>query len=419
MTWIGLAFALFAVAVWAVFMALPARLRGYWLLAASVAFFAFEGPAAIVLVFLMVAWCWGMGHAIGRVDGRRPTAPVEVCNTDRTETRITEELFHQSGRIVLALAVAGPLVLLAAGKYFDWGMGLLPALSRLGLHAPTWLAPLGMSYFVFRMVSYLADVAAKKIAPAGPLALAGYVLFFPTLPAGPIERFAAFHPQAMAGRTPGLGDLRIGATRIASGLFKKLVLSDFLLEMGKLLRDSDELPTVWVWIAMYAYTLHIYIDFSGYSDMAIGIARLFGIRIGENFNWPYLRTNIADFWRHWHITLTTFITEYIYYPLGGSRGGQVRAGVNTMIAMGLCGMWHGAGWHFIGWGLYHGAGLTIYRTWRKVRDARGWHRPQSKGRKLLAWFATFHFVALGWVIFFLPVREALAVWRALLGLTGG
>lgn len=391
MNWTDVTFALLVGAAWLVYRLLPARRRGHWLTLVSVAVFALEGAAALGVVAAMVVWTSRWGVRIHRTSAKR--------------------------RCVGA-GVAGLLVMLAAGKYGNWLLGLagLPALA--GVHAPSWLGPLGMSYFVFRMISYLVDVAQGKHEPGNAWAIAGYALFFPTLPAGPIERYEAFAPQVAAGAGPTLEDLRAGALRIAAGLFKKVVLTDFLLEWAKLMRESQTYGAGWMWVALYAYTLYIYVDFSGYSDMAVGVARLFGIRIRENFNWPYLRTNIAEFWRHWHMSLTAFITEYIYYPLGGNRKGLTRAGVNTLIAMGLCGMWHGAGWHFIAWGLYHGAGLTVYRVWRKLRETYGWHRPKSKARKALAWAVTFHFVALGWALFYMSLGEALRLYLALLGLGG-
>lgn len=389
MNWVDLTFALFVGAVWLIYLALPKRARGQWLLISSVAYFALEGVAALLVVAALIAWTWSLGVLIYRATTKR---------------------------LPLGVGVTGLLLMLAAGKYLDWLIGLLGLPGLANVHAPGWLGPLGMSYFIFRMISYLADVALGKHAPGGAWSVAGYVLFFPTLPAGPIERYENFAPQAQAGAGPTLDDLRVGALRIGAGLLKKVVLTDFLLEWAKLLREPQSFSAPWLWLAMYAYALYIYIDFSGYSDMAIGIARLFGIRIRENFAWPYLRTNIADFWRHWHMSLTAFITEYIYYPLGGNRKGLTRAGVNTLIAMGLCGMWHGAGWHFIAWGLYHGAGLTVYRYWRRLRTKYGWHRPESKMRKVLAGLITFHFVALGWVIFFLPLKQGLRVYLALLGI---
>ncbi|MHA1569033.1 MAG: MBOAT family O-acyltransferase [Alphaproteobacteria bacterium] len=393
MNWLTAGFALFVAVVWLFFMLLPARLRGYWLLLASLCFFATEGLASLALVAGMIAWTWLQGRVIYRAERRKGT---------------------------VALGVAGLLLVLAAGKYLNWILGLSKPLTVTlglsGLQVPEWLGPLGMSYFVFRLISYLADIALGRIEPACPWRLTGYVLFFPTLPAGPIERFGDFDPQAAAGERPRFDDLRAGFLRIAVGLFKKVVLSEILLEFSGIMRSPAGVPVGWLWLGMYAYTLYIYIDFSGYCDIAIGIARCFNLRIRENFAWPYLRTNIAEFWRHWHMSLTAFITEYIYFPLGGNRRGQVRAGVNTLIAMGLCGLWHGAGWHFLIWGLYHGAGLIVFRTWRKLRQAKGWHRPESIPRRLLAWAVTFQFVALGWVVFLLPFREAVSYYLALFGL---
>lgn len=185
-----------------------------------------------------------------------------------------------------------------------------------------------------------------------------------------------------------------GLCRIVVGLFKKGVVADSMTALALRLQTPDVVTVPGLWMATYAYAIKIYFDFAGYSDLAIGAALLFGYRVPENFDSPYLRRNLSEFWRHWHISLSSWIRDYLFIPLGGSRVPRPRAALNLLLVMALCGLWHGAAWNFVAWGLWHGAGLGVLRLWP---------RPLPR---LLATFLTFQYVCLGWVLFAAPSLSA-------------
>jgi alginate O-acetyltransferase complex protein AlgI len=205
-------------------------------------------------------------------------------------------------------------------------------------------------------------------------------------------------------------------SRILFGLAKKLLVADTVARLITPLWASPlEQPWWLLWLMVYDYALQILFDFSGYSDIAIGSAVLFGFRVPENFNYPYLQPNLARFWGSWHMSLTSWITDYVYIPLGGNRRGPARAQVNRLIAMALVGLWHGAAGHFLLWGVYHGIGLNVYHTYRTLRTRLGVSSFGAFGH-VVSVVLTFHFVCLGWVIFVLDASEAQAVILRLLGI---
>lgn len=309
----------------------------------------------------------------------------------------------------LWLAVAGNLSLLGFFKYYEF---VLVSLEELGLHllaansAVLELAfPVGLSFYTFQGLSYLIDCyrdAARKPEPFSRVLL--FVSFFPTVMAGPILRSHQFLPQLDTLKLPDAEDVAAGCSLIVSGLFKKVVLASYLSEqVVREVFQTPELFSSWaVLAAVYGYSLQIYCDFSGYSDMATGFARLLGFRLPENFRAPYMAVNLQDFWRRWHITLSLWLRDYLYIPLGGSRRGN-RA-VNLIVTMFLGGLWHGSHARFLLWGLMHGLGLAVVHGLRGVWDgvsepvrARfAWLKPLHKP---LGWFLTFHFVSALWVFF--------------------
>ncbi len=208
-----------------------------------------------------------------------------------------------------------------------------------------------------------------------------------------------------------LDDLYAGLPRIVLGLFKKMVLADSLAATAVLLQQPD-LTAAQYWLASFAYTFQLYFDFSGYSDMAIGISRLFGYRIMENFNWPYLARNISDFWKRWHMSLTGWFRDYLFIPLGGSRGTMGLIIRNTLIVMAVTGLWHGAGWHFVFWGLYHAGGLITLRLYRRYMLPKLADRGnflESKLAAALSILITFNFVNIGWVFFACDLSQSIYV----------
>jgi len=267
-----------------------------------------------------------------------------------------------------------------------------------------------------------------------------FILFFPTMVAGPIKRYQDFRPKLVNPSLDWDRDWQMGSTRILVGLAKKFVVADLLTAFTNHLTIPDIAQAQrWVLpIWLLAYGMKIYFDFSAYSDIAIGSARLFGIRVPENFDWPYLQTNIAEFWQHWHMSLYKWLVDYVFIPLGGSRTAQPRVYLNVLITMFLSGLWHGAGLNFVVWGLWHGMLLAVHRGWKRWREretsnfkrqtsgklqtsnAKATTGSELFGGKLfprfgcaLSWALTFVMVNLGWAFFCMDLKTAMYFFRRL------
>jgi len=356
----------------------------------------------IFLTFAILAAGWLFGNALAKPAPERKIA-----------------LLKRGAALILA-----PLVLFKAVQAVLPPQLIETVLTSRGGHVDVGsLAPLGISYFTFRVIAYLIEIRKGVVAPVGFLRYLSYVAFWPTFLAGPIERPKPFLDQADRCADPTAEDLRIGLARVFSGLFKKFILAGFfyqlaapyvLLQSVPMEKALGQWETWQLWVCVHAYYFYLYLDFAGYSDVAIGTARLFGFRIMENFRWPILATNVADFWRRWHISLTGWITDYVYFGLGGNRLGLRRAAGNTLIAMLLVGLWHGLNLHFAYWGLYHAVFLILFRQYRKRfkrRDA-----PKTWWKTAASWFVTFQIVNLGWVLFVFGYGKALSVYAKLFGL---
>ena len=326
----------------------------------------------------------------------------------------------------LVLAIAANLAALGAFKYYDFfAVSLDRAFTTLGLGASLPLLqialPVGISFLVFRMLSYLIDIYRGKLAPAPPLDFAVFVAFFPYLLAGPIARAADFLPQLIAPRDPRSVDAARAFTLILGGLAKKTLIADYLAtHIVNGVFSSPQSYSSWevLW-GILAYSVQIYCDFSAYSDIAIGVSLLLGFRLPDNFNAPYTARTIQDFWRRWHITLSSWLRDYLYIPLGGNRKGSARTYLNIIITFLLAGLWHGAGWTFVFWGGLHGVGLSVERARATARQARGLPEPGRTPRsRALQRLAVFSFVSLAWVFFRADsIGGALAVlWRLPAGL---
>ena len=316
----------------------------------------------------------------------------------------------------LYAGIALNLASLATFKYLDFLIGSLQALIGVDLPRANIILPIGISFFSFQLISYLVD-RLRNDAPVYPLRpFALFVLFFPHLIAGPIVRHNELVPQlALDPRRDGLW-LRMyaGLTLFTIGFAKKVLIADDLATrcVNPLFADSlrHSLTFAEAWNATVGFALQIFLDFSAYTEMAIGIALMFGLLLPDNFNRPYLATSLRDFWRRWHITLSTFIRDYLYIPLGGSRHGNARYVAATLGSMAICGLWHGAGWTYVVWGVWHGVGLVICRFWERLQ------RPMPTP---LAWFATTLFVLAGWVVFRAPnFANAVELLRSMVGLNG-
>jgi D-alanyl-lipoteichoic acid acyltransferase DltB (MBOAT superfamily) len=361
------------------------------LLAADLMFYGWWNPRYVPLLIGSVAVNYALGQHLLRLAAadRRPTA-----------------------RICLALGVGFNLGLLAWFKYADFLLQVvLPDHSALGI-----VLPLAISFFTFQQIMFLVDTARGTRPATGPLPYAAFVCFFPHLIAGPIVRPADILPQLQAAglARPNGEALVEGMTIFLLGLGKKLVLADTFGGFADVgfgaAAHGGTLTLVEAWCAALAYTLQIYFDFSGYSDMAIGLARMMNVRFPLNFNSPYQARDIADFWRRWHMSLSRFLRDYLYIPLGGNRHGETRRAANLMLTMLLGGLWHGAAWNFVAWGGLHGAYLIVHRVWGRM----GWRLPwvAAQGLTLLA-------VIVAWVPFRADgVAATRAMLRGMAGLNG-
>jgi alginate O-acetyltransferase complex protein AlgI len=363
---------LFLPLVIAAYVAVPSRARNAVLLVASVVFYAWGEAGYLPLVLASIAFNFAMGRAIGAAPDGAPR------------------------RRRLALAVAGNLGVLAVFKYANFAVDNLNAIAPVVAIPPLALAsiplPLGISFFTFHAISYVVDVYKRNAQPERRLgAFALYILAFPQLIAGPIIRWRDIAAQ-LRSREHRLADFAYGVRRFVVGLGKKVLLANPLGEAADRVfaLGGSDLTTPLAWLGIACYTLQIYFDFSGYSDMAIGLMRMFGFRILENFNYPYVARSVREFWRRWHISLSNWFRDYLYVPLGGNRRGRRIAYRNLAIVFLLCGLWHGASWTFVLWGAWHGAFLIAERA--------GLARVLERAGALARVYALAA-VAGGWVLF--------------------
>lgn len=351
----------------------PRGARNVLLLAASLFFYAWGETTFVFVMLMSIALNYGFGLWIGKTQG-----------TARA-------------RLPLVLGVLINLELLVLYKYSTFFIDNLNlALEWLGSE-PIMLEgkrlPAGISFFTFHAMSYIIDIYRDKArAQKNPLDLALYIALFPQLIAGPIVRYQQVASQLLE-RESRLVDVAEGIKRFIIGLGKKVLIANTAAAGADLVFDlpAGELTTPLAWFGIACYTIQIYFDFSGYSDMAIGLARVFGFHFLENFQWPYVARSIQDFWRRWHISLSSWFRDYVYIPLGGNRGGNSRTAFNLVMVFFLCGLWHGAAWNFVVWGLFHGAFLVLERGPFGAWLGR-WPRAPQHAYTLLA-------VMAGWVLF--------------------
>jgi alginate O-acetyltransferase complex protein AlgI len=320
---------------------------------------------------------------------------------------------------LLLTSIVYYLGVLAVFKYWNFAADSFASLfAALGTHVRVThlrlVLPFGISFFTFETMSYTIDVWRGELPPAKRyLDYLLFVCFFPHLVAGPIVRPHQMLPQLAADPRADAAMQARGLWRIATGLAKKIVLGDFLAQalVNRVFATPERFTALEVLLAVYGYAAQIYLDFSGYSDVAIGSAALFGYELPENFDAPYRSQNLQEFWHRWHISLSSWLRDYLYKPLGGSRDGALRTYRNLMITMVLGGLWHGASWNFVVWGTLHGGALAVTRMWQRwrkrhraaARDAHDAHDPATNPLgHVLATLATFHFVCLAWVFFRAP-----------------
>lgn len=397
---------LFVVAL--VFRYLPARWRTWWIAATGIAFYAYFSPAFAPLLLIESAVVFALAALASRVRQKRLAWGRAVFLGTLAGSVGVLGFYKYGGFLVRTVRViAGSAVTSSAGA-----SGML-SFEDVRL-------PLAISFFTFEFIHYLVDRWKGRIDHDDAGGFFAFAFFAPTMVAGPIKRYQSFGAQLPTARASA-ADVSYGVTRILVGLVKKMVIADTLTLWITTLTDADALSFATrpeIVIALIAYGLRIYLDFSGYSDIAIGSARLFGITVPENFSWPYLRTNISMFWRSWHISLSSWITDYVFIPLGGSRSGLSRTCLNLMIAMAVSGLWHGAAWHFVVWGLYHGVLLALHRIWRTIAEKHlpAVSTPLRRAGAIAGWALTYVSVTAGWSLFAMPLPM---VGTMLMRLSGG
>jgi len=311
-------------------------------------------------------------------------------------------------KLLLFFSVAVNLSILGFFKYFNFFIeSAVTVLSTVGFepHIPVLrvILPIGISFYTFKTMTYTIDVYRRKITPTEDfIDYALFLSFFPQLLAGPIERASTLLPQIASPRQITRKKVLMGLNLVLIGFFKKVAIADSLAPIvGKIFDAPGAMSSGQLWTGVYAYTFQIYGDFSGYTDIARGVARILGFEGMENFNAPYLSKNITEFWQRWHISLSSWFRDYLYIPIGGNRLGNVRTYINLIITMVLCGLWHGAAWTFVLWGLLHGFYLMCHRMiLHGNKQSNLWPRTVS-GRAVgfIKVILTFHFVALAWVLF--------------------
>ncbi len=392
-------FVLFGCVFLAAYYAFPfPKWRLVLVAAASILFYAhFSGPAGVSIIAVLGLATYLAGRS------RRPR--------------------------VISLAIALSALALVFYKYtyflFENLARLAPGLTSFPISqwAPL-AAPLAISFFVFEYAHYLVDVRRGNPPVKSPLDFLVFACFFPTLVAGPIKRYEQFVPALKEGVCRARffsADVQIGFMRVVAGFAKKFVADVLTMYVNGMAPAFEQQPLADRWLVFTAIAFRIYFDFSGYSDIAIGAARMMGIRIPENFNWPYLATGIRDFWRRWHISLSTWIRDYIYIPLGGARVHPAVHGLNLVSVFVICGLWHGAAWNFVLWGLFHGCGLVTQQLAHALRKRVLPAPPPGiyvtlarAGGAAAGWALTTFFVWSGWLLFFYPVDRAVKMFGALL-----
>lgn len=319
---------------------------------------------------------------------------------------------------ILILGISFALFFLAFYKYREFVLQSIPA--KIKPHSFIFnsddnflqlFIPIGISFYVFEVIHYLIESYKGKLPKHDLKDFLAFCLFFPTMISGPIKRFTDFKPQIDKISFPKLNDLTKSTKRIIMGMAEKILLANFLIKYAdNILFNSNSFLPWQMLLATLAFSAAIYLDFSGYSNVAIGIAKLFGYLVPENFNSPYSKKNISLFWDNWHISLTRWIKDYLFIPLGGSRKGFVRYLINVLIVFGAIGLWHGASWNFVFWGIYHGIGICCYQLIKRVSSSR-LKEQQSILSVIASTFITFNFVSLGWVLFRLNLSQSLVFWH--------
>jgi alginate O-acetyltransferase complex protein AlgI len=381
-------FLVFAAIVVAVYWLLPlSKLRHGWLGLACLIFHAhFAGPAGMAPIIVLMVITYVAGYSRNR--GACITAMV-ICGLTLC--------FYKYAFFLIGAALQ-PLSPELAEKLSETTRSVMPG-------AP----PLGISFFAFEFVHYLFEIKKGGEPIRNPLKFLLFSIFFPSLVAGPIKRYPQFLATLQEGSQRFRAEnISAGLRRIALGYFKKVAIADNLTTLIEQAQPNFATLDVFSrWLLLFGLAFRILMDFSGYSDIAIGLARLLGLQLPENFDWPYAARNLQEFWQRWHISLSSWIRDYIYIPLGGNRLGPTRRVVNGLIAFALCGLWHGPAWNFVVWGVYHGVGLVLCASYAAVPFMGSAIATVFRKEPLLGLVLTQLHVFLGWLLFFYPLPDAL------------
>ena len=401
-----------------IFLFLPVTVAGFfllarirpmfaaaWLAAASLFFYGWWSPVYVWLLLASTLANFAFGTRLGRA--------VAAGERGRAKS-------------LLIAAITANVLLLAYYKYANFFLDSINVLAGTSASLGEIILPLGISFFTFTQIAFLADVYLGKVREYNPVHYTLFVTYFPHLIAGPVLHHAEMMPQfARAGTYRfDFGNIAVGLSIFAIGLFKKVMLADPMGAYARPVFDAASsgvtLTALEAWGGALAYTFQLYFDFSGYSDMAIGLSRLFGVTLPLNFHSPYKAVNIIEFWRRWHMTLSRFLRDYLYVPLGGNRKGVPRRYLNLMVTMVLGGLWHGAGWTFVLWGALHGGYLVVNHGWQALRLRLGHDlRATGPAGRAAGCALTFVAVVVAWVVFRASdMASALAMLKAMAGFNG-
>jgi D-alanyl-lipoteichoic acid acyltransferase DltB (MBOAT superfamily) len=370
----------------AIFFALvpraPRHVAMIWLVICSLFFYAWWRPVNLILLGASLVFNYLLGLYLGRHSGQ------------------------PRGRVALVIGLTANLAVLSYFKYANFFLDTLRAVTGTHWSVGDVILPLGISFFTFQKIAYLVDAYRGQVRGYNFVDYCLFVTFFPQLIAGPIVHHSEVIPQFTKKTDYCLSaeDFSVGLTQFVFGLFKKVIIADRISLYATPIFEAAQrgaTPTfIDGWIAALAYTFQLYFDFSGYSDMALGLGRMFGIKLPLNFNSPYKARNITEFWRRWHMTLSRFLRDYLYIPLGGNRKGPARRYLNLMVTMLLGGLWHGAGWTFVFWGALHGIYLIVHQAWMKFRGvAKGEPHSVAAWTPYASRTLTFLAVIVAWVFF--------------------
>lgn len=367
---------------------------------ASLFFYGWWNPAYLILILASIVGNYAVG--------------TYLCQ---------QEASPQRKRMLLVAAVTVNLAVLAYFKYLVFFAGVVSAFGDFDWRVDAIVLPLAISFFTFQQIAYLVDAYRGETSHYGFLDYCLFVTFFPQLIAGPIVHHNDMMPQFVEqkNRLPHMENIAVGLAIFSIGLFKKVVIADnagaISTPLFAMADAGSQLTLLESWLAAIGYTLQLYYDFSGYADMAVGAARMFGIRLPINFNSPYKSRSIIEFWRRWHISLSNFLRDYLYFALGGNRKGTARRFSNLFITMLLGGLWHGAGWTFVAWGGLHGCYLIINHAARAL--LKSWHGRRRRGFGCISRVLTLLCVVIGWVFFRAETLSgALTLLRGMVGMNG-